>query len=57
MNADNPVVTINVRDNRDLVEHGKTGLLMELGDVNGFAIASKSFFRSRTAGGDGCGKI
>lgn len=30
-----PVVVTNVRGNRELVEHGKTGLLVELGDVPG----------------------
>ncbi len=35
MAAGKPVVASNVRGNRDLVEHGKTGFLVELGDVNG----------------------
>lgn len=34
-----PVVASNVRGNRDLVEHGKTGLLVELGDVPGLVKA------------------
>lgn len=39
MAAGKPVVASNVRGNRDLVEHGKTGLLVELGDVPGLAKA------------------
>ncbi|AEG15310.1 glycosyl transferase group 1 [Desulfofundulus kuznetsovii DSM 6115] len=39
MAAGKPVVATNVRGNRDLVEHGKTGLLVELGDVDGLAAA------------------
>lgn len=41
MAAGKPVVATNVRGNRDLVEHGKTGLLVELGDVDGLAAAIK----------------
>ena len=37
MAAGKPVVASNVRGNRDLVEHGKTGFLVELGDVEGLA--------------------
>ncbi|MCS5697193.1 glycosyltransferase [Desulfofundulus thermocisternus] len=39
MAAGKPVVATNVRGNRDLVEHGKTGLLVELGDVDGLVAA------------------
>ena len=39
MAAGKPVVATNVRGNRDLVEDGKTGLLVELGDVDGLAAA------------------
>lgn len=34
-----PVVATNVRGNRDLVEHGRTGFLVELGDVEGLTRA------------------
>lgn len=37
MAAGKPVVASNVRGNRDLVEHGRTGFLVELGDVEGLA--------------------
>lgn len=39
MAAGKPVVATNVRGNRDLVEEGRTGLLVELGDVPGLATA------------------
>jgi glycosyltransferase involved in cell wall biosynthesis len=39
MAAGKPVVASNVRGNRDLVEHEKTGLLVELGDIGGLAAA------------------
>lgn len=39
MAAGKPVVATNVRGNRDLVEVGRTGLLVELGDVPGLAKA------------------
>lgn len=39
MAAGKPVVATNVRGNRDLVEDGKTGLLVEPGDVDGLAAA------------------
>jgi glycosyltransferase involved in cell wall biosynthesis len=39
MSAGKPVVASNVRGNRDLVEHEKTGLLVELGDIGGLAAA------------------
>lgn len=39
MAAGKPVVASNVRGNRDLVEDGRTGLLVELGDVAGLATA------------------
>lgn len=37
MAAGKPVVASNVRGNRDLVEHGRTGFLVGLGDVEGLA--------------------
>lgn len=39
MAAGRPVVATNVRGNRDLVEDGRTGLLVELGDVPGLTAA------------------
>lgn len=36
MAAGKPVVATDVRGNRDLVEHGVTGFLVKLGDVDGF---------------------
>jgi glycosyltransferase involved in cell wall biosynthesis len=39
MAAGKPVVASNVRGNRDLVEHEKTGLLVERGDIGGLAAA------------------
>ncbi len=39
MAAGKPVVASDVRGNRDLVEDGRTGLLVELGDVSGLATA------------------
>lgn len=39
MAASKPVVATNVRGSRDLVKHGKTGLLVDLGDVDGLAEA------------------
>lgn len=39
MAAGKPVVVSNVRGNRDLVEHEKTGLLVERGDIGGLAAA------------------
>lgn len=39
MAADKPLVATNVRGNWDLVEHGKTGLLVELGNVGGLVAA------------------
>lgn len=39
MAAGKPVVASNVRGNRDLVEDGRTGLLVELGDVPGLVKA------------------
>jgi glycosyltransferase involved in cell wall biosynthesis len=39
MAAGKPVVATNIRGNRDLVEHGRTGLLVELGDVRGLTAA------------------
>lgn len=37
MAAGKPVVASNVRGNRELVDHGRTGFLVELGDVEGLA--------------------
>lgn len=39
MSAGKPIVASNVRGNRDLVEHGKTGFLVELGDTASLASA------------------
>jgi len=39
MAAGKPVVATDVRGSRDLVEHGVTGFLVELGDVDGLAQA------------------
>ncbi|MGQ9622054.1 MAG: glycosyltransferase [Candidatus Caldatribacteriaceae bacterium] len=39
MAAGKPVVATSVRGNRDLVECGKTGFLVNLGDVDGLAKA------------------
>ncbi|WP_258359789.1 glycosyltransferase family 4 protein [Moorella sulfitireducens] len=39
MAASKPVVATDVRGNRDLVEDGRTGFLVELGDVPGLAAA------------------
>lgn len=39
MAAGKPVVATDVRGSRDLVEHGVTGLLVKLGDVDGLAEA------------------
>lgn len=39
MAAGKPVVASDVRGNRDLVEHGRTGFLVRLGDVDGLAAA------------------
>lgn len=45
MAAGKPVVASNVRGNRDLVEHGRTGFLVELGDVEGLARCLKLLAR------------
>ncbi|MEW6663122.1 MAG: glycosyltransferase family 4 protein [Bacillota bacterium] len=46
MASGKPVVATNVRGSRDLVDHGKTGLLVELGDVNGLAAALENLITS-----------
>ena len=43
MAAGKPVVASNVRGNRDLVEDGRTGLLVELTDVPGLATVLEKF--------------
>ena len=45
MAAGKPVVATDVRGSRDLVEHGTTGLLVELGDVEGLAQALLQLIR------------
>jgi glycosyltransferase involved in cell wall biosynthesis len=45
MAAGKPVVATNVRGSRDLVEHEGTGLLVELGDVDGLAQALLQLIR------------
>jgi len=45
MAAGKPVVATDVRGSRDLVEHGVTGLLVELGDVEGLAQALLQLIR------------
>jgi len=45
MAAGKPVVATNVRGSRDLVEHGVTGFLVELGDVEGLAQALVQLIR------------
>jgi len=39
MAAAKPVIATNVRGNRDLVENGRTGIVAELGDLQGFVKA------------------
>ncbi|HAA89960.1 MAG TPA: hypothetical protein DCE07_05240, partial [Peptococcaceae bacterium] len=39
MTAGKPVVATDVRGSRDLVEDGRTGFLVRLGDVSGLAAA------------------
>lgn len=46
MAASKPVVATNVRGSRDLVEHGQTGLLVDIGDVEGLAAALESLIAS-----------
>jgi len=46
MAAGKPVVVTNVRGNRDLVEHGDDGFLVELGDVEGLAQALLQLIRN-----------
>lgn len=45
MAAGKPVVATNVRGSRDLVDHGRTGFLVELGDVRGLAAALERLAR------------
>ena len=45
MAAGKPVIATDVRGSRDLVEHGVTGLLVELGDVEGLAQALLQLIR------------
>lgn len=45
MAAGKPVVATDVRGNRDLVDHGVTGLLVKLGDVEGLAGALLKLIR------------
>jgi len=45
MAAGEPVVATDVRGSRDLVEHGVTGLLVELGDIEGLAQALLQLIR------------
>lgn len=47
MAAGKPVVATNVRGNRDLVEHERTGLLVEPGDVAGLAGALERLVSDR----------
>lgn len=47
MAAGKPVVASNVRGNRDLVEHGRTGLLIDLGDVSGLIQAFEKLILDR----------
>lgn len=47
MAAGKPVVASNVRGNRDLVDHGKTGFLVELGDVSGLVQAFEKLILDR----------
>jgi len=46
MAAGKAVVATNIRGSRDLVEHGKTGLLVELGDVQGLVAALEKLIAS-----------
>ncbi|ADL07269.1 glycosyltransferase family 4 protein [Thermosediminibacter oceani] len=46
MAAGKPVVATNVRGSRDLVEHGKTGFLVDLGDDEGLFFALKSLIEN-----------
>lgn len=47
MAAGKPVVATNVRGSRDLVEHGRTGFLVEPGDVKGLAAALEKLVRNQ----------
>lgn len=47
MAANKPVVATDVRGNRDLVEHGKTGFLVGLGDVEGLASALEKLITNK----------
>lgn len=46
MAAGKPVVATDVRGSRDLVEHGKTGFLVELGDVEGLVSALETLIKN-----------
>ncbi len=47
MAAGKPVVASNVRGNRDLVEHGRTGFLVELEDISGLIQAFEKLILDR----------
>lgn len=47
MAAGKPVVATNVRGNRELVEHGKTGFLIELGDTQQLYVALKMLIENK----------
>jgi glycosyltransferase involved in cell wall biosynthesis len=47
MAAGKPIVATNIRGNRDLVEDGRTGLLVELGDMPGLAKATEKLISDR----------
>lgn len=47
MAAGKPVIATNIRGNRDLVEDGRTGLLVEQGDVAGLADALEKLISDR----------
>ena len=52
-----PVVASNVRGNRDLVEKGRTGFLVELGDISGLIKGyGETYFRPGATGYYGGGR-